>query len=172
MAIMLNWFYRLFASPIFEDEEKTRIAQFMIAFSWFAICVVFLLIVTRFVIGTDASLIPVIIFVLIILLLLLIQYFVKLGHVMTASMVVVTVLWGLLTYLAWYVDGLRDLAIIAYIIVIMLSSLRVGRHRRQAGPAAGLGVAGLDFRHHAGALRRIILRLGLPGQKKQQRQTS
>lgn len=123
---MPNRLRRLLASPVFVDEEKTRISQFMFSFTWVAICIVFLMIVSRGVIFTDASITPVLILGSVILLLLLIQYIVKAGYVYEASVIVVISLWGLLTYLAWYVDGLRDLGVIAYIVVIILSSLLLG----------------------------------------------
>ncbi len=119
---MLNRLRRLFAPPIFADEEKTRVSQFMINFSWIAICIVFLLILFRFVIWTDVNMIPVLTLAAVILLLLFIQYIVKLGYVYAASFFVIFGLWGMMTYLAWHEDGIRDLAVIAYIVVIILSS--------------------------------------------------
>lgn len=123
---MLNRLSRLFVPPIFADEEKTRAARFMISFSWIAICVVLLLILSRLVLLTDESDIPLIMFFAIIAVLLFVQYIVRLGYVNTASIFIVFSLWGMLTYLAWYADGIRDLAVTAYIIVIIFASLLLG----------------------------------------------
>ncbi|MDO9301989.1 MAG: PAS domain S-box protein [Anaerolineales bacterium] len=136
---MLNRFHRLFAPPIFADEEKTRISQFMINFLWFAICVIFLLIISRFVIWTDASLIPIFTLAAIIPLLLFIQYIVRLGYVYAASVFAIFSLWGMMTFLAWCADGIRDLAVIAYIVVIILSSFLLGW--RFASVVGGLSMA-------------------------------
>ncbi len=126
MTIMLNRLNRLLAPPIFADEEKTRVSQFMITFSWIAIVIVFLLILSRFILQPDRTHIPLTIFVLTIVVLLVMQYIVRLGYVNAASVFVTIGLWGLMTYLAWYADGIRDVAVIAYIVVIMLSSLLLG----------------------------------------------
>lgn len=119
---MPNRLRRLFAPPIFADEEKTRVSQFMINFSWVAIGIVFLLLMFRFALWTDATNIPTLIIALIIPFLFLMQYLARLGYVYAASVIVVFSLWGMMTFLAWRSDGLRDLAVIAYIIVILLSS--------------------------------------------------
>jgi PAS domain S-box-containing protein len=124
--IMPNRLKRLLTPPIFADEEKTRVSQFMINFSWIAIAIVFLLILSRFILPTDRTNIPLIIFVLTIMVLFIMQYIVRLGHVNAASVFVTFSLWGLMTYLAWYADGIRDVAVIAYFVVIMLSSLLLG----------------------------------------------
>ncbi len=123
---MLNFLHRLFALPIFEDEEKTRVSQFIIHFSWGAIGIVFLLILSRFALQTDATIVPSLIFLLVIFLLLLVQYLVRLGHIYASSIFFIFSLWGLMTYLAWRADGLRDLAVIAYFIIIILCSLLLG----------------------------------------------
>jgi PAS domain S-box-containing protein len=143
MTIMPNRLRRLIAPPIFADEEKMRVSQFMIKFSWIAICVVFLLIISRLVISTDANITPILILASIILLLFLIQYIVRLGHVYAASIIVVFSLWGLMTYLASNADGIHDAAIFAYIVVIILSSLLLGW--RFASVVGGLSMAAIWY---------------------------
>lgn len=123
---MFTQLHRMFASPVFANEEKTRVSKFMINFSWAAIGILFLLLMTRFVLQTDLTIVPTLVFSSIILLLFLMQYFVRQGHVYTTSTFVIFSLWGLMTYLAWRADGLRDLAVIAYFIVIILCSLLMG----------------------------------------------
>jgi signal transduction histidine kinase len=139
MTIMLNRLRRLFAPPIFADEEKTRASQFMINFSWIAICVVLLLVATRFVRQSDAGIIPILALASIIPLLLFMQFIIKLGHVNVASVFVVFSAWGVLTYLALNASGLRDAAVLAYVVVIILSSLLLGW--RFASVMGGLSVA-------------------------------
>jgi PAS domain S-box-containing protein len=143
MATMPNWLRRLFASPVFADEEKTRVSRFLITFSWFAICAVFFLILYRIRFWTNESMIPVLVLVTIILFLVLIQYIVKLGYIYAASVLVVFGLWSLMTYLAWRADGVRDIALIAYIIVIILSSLLLGW--RFASVVGGLSIASIWY---------------------------
>ena len=123
---MPNRLRRLFVPPIFEDEEKTRVSQFIIHFSWVAIGIIFLLLASRLLLQTDATIIPSLTFISVILLLLLVQHLVRKGHVYTASIFVIISLWILMTYLAWRADGLRDLAVIAYFVIIILCSLLLG----------------------------------------------
>lgn len=123
---MSNLLRRLLAPPIFENEDKTRISQFMIQFSWVAIFIVFLLLLSRIFLHTDATIIPSLTFVSVILLMLLVQYLVRLGYLQIASLSIVLSLWALMTYLAWRADGLRDLAVIAYFVIIILCSLLLG----------------------------------------------
>lgn len=119
---MFSRLRQILALPVFEEDEKTRVSQFMVRFSWMAIAVVFLLILTRFVLQTDLGVVPVLILFAVILLLFLIQYIARLGHAHIASVFVVFGLWLLMSGLAWYADGIRDLGIVAYIVVIILSS--------------------------------------------------
>jgi PAS domain S-box-containing protein len=123
---MPNRLRRLLAPPIFEDEEKTRISQFMTSFSWVAIGIVFLLLTSRLVLRTDATVVPTLVLITVILLLFLMQHLLRLGHIYIASIFVVFGLWGLMTFLAWRADGLRDMAVIAYFVVIILCSLLLG----------------------------------------------
>ncbi|MBI5351902.1 MAG: GAF domain-containing protein [Chloroflexi bacterium] len=123
---MPNRLRRLLAPPIFENEEKTRVSQFMINFSWIAIGIILLLVISRFALRTDATIIPALTLLSIILLLLIMQDLVKRGRVYAGSIVVIFGLWGTMTYLAWRADGLRDAAIIAYFVIIIFCSLLTG----------------------------------------------
>jgi signal transduction histidine kinase len=123
---MPNRLRRLLAPPIFEDEEKTRISQFMTTFSWIAIGILFLMLISRLALRTDATIVPTLILIIVILLLFLMQHLLRLGHVYISSIFVVFGLWGLMTYLAWRADGLRDMAVIAYFVIIILCSLLLG----------------------------------------------
>jgi PAS domain S-box-containing protein len=136
---MPNRLRRLFVPPIFADEEKTRASQFMINFSWGAICVVLLLILSRLVRWTDAGIIPVLVLAAIIPLLLLMQLIVRLGYVNAASVFVIFSVWGVLTHLALNASGVRDSSIFAYVVVIILSSFLLGW--RFAAAMGGLSVA-------------------------------
>ncbi len=123
---MVSRIRRLLVPPIFADEEKTRISQFIITFSWVAICVVLLLILSRVVFSIEEIEISLAAFGAIILILLLMQQIVRMGYVYEASTFLVFSLWGMLTYLAWRADGVRGLAVVSYIIVIILANLLLG----------------------------------------------
>jgi PAS domain S-box-containing protein len=123
---MQNAFRRFFYPPIFEDEEKTRVARFLNNFSWVAISVIVVLILSRIFDWTDESIIPVIILFAVIILLLVMQEIVRRGNVRGATIFLVISLWILMTILAWSADGLHDLSLIAYLVVIILASLLMG----------------------------------------------
>lgn len=140
---MFNRLRRFLAPPIFADEEKTRSSQFVVHFSWVAIGVIFILILSRLAIWTDASIISVLTLSAFIPLLLFAQYIVKLGHVNMVSAIAVLGLWGLLTYLAWVADGLHDAAIFAYFVVMIPASLVLGW--RFATVIGGVSVAAIWY---------------------------
>jgi PAS domain S-box-containing protein len=122
---MLNRLRRLFAPPIFADEEKTRVAQILSGFLWNAIGILSALIIVR--IGWKGNNLATL-FVLsgIVLLLAGGQILIRHGHVRGASIFLVTTLWIAMTYQIWRSDGIRDAAVIAYIILIIFSSLLLG----------------------------------------------
>jgi PAS domain S-box-containing protein len=120
---MLNRLKRLLAHPIFEDEEKTRIAQFMTTFSWIAISILSLLLFSRLFLQTDQSIIPTLIIVGMIIIIYIVQQFMSRGHIQTASLGIVFSLWAAVTYLAWRADGIHDVAIYGYVILILLASV-------------------------------------------------
>lgn len=123
---MLNRIRRWFTHPVFGDEEKTRIAQFMFNFSWIAIGVLLFLIPARLIIKTDKSLLPTFLIAGLILLIIITQQIIRRGYIKQASYAMIYSGWLIVTVLAWYADGLHDIAILGYIIVILLASFLLG----------------------------------------------
>ncbi len=117
---------RFVASPIFEDEEKTRAAQFLNTFTWIAICNLLAMFMIRVVfwrenIGFSLKVIAGLIGIL-----GAVQFIIRLGYVRTASIFLVTSAWAAMVYQASVADGLRDVTVIAYLLVTMLASLLLG----------------------------------------------
>jgi len=140
---MFNRLRRLFAPPIFADEEKTRVAKILSVFLWSAIGILSVLIIVRLVgwkEGKHATL-----FVLsgIVILLAGGQILIRRGHVRGASIFLVSALWIAMTYQIWRADGIRDAAVIVYIVVIVFSSLLLGW--RFAAVMGGLSVAAIWY---------------------------
>ncbi|MFN8412797.1 MAG: ATP-binding protein [Anaerolineales bacterium] len=123
---MPNKLRRLFTSPIFENEEKTRISQLMMNFSWIAMGVISLLLVSRLFSQTDQTIAPTLILTGMIVIIYIVQEITKRGYVRVASLFILFSLWISLTYLAAQADGVRDIAILGYVIVILLASFLVG----------------------------------------------
>lgn len=120
---MLNRLKRLLAHPIFEDEEKTLIAQFMTTFSWIAISIFCLLLFSHLFLQTVQSIIPTLIIIGMIVIIYVVQSLTGWGYIQTASLGIVFSLWVTVTYLAWWADGIRDVAIFGYVILALLASV-------------------------------------------------
>ncbi len=118
---MLNRLRRLVAPPIFDNEEKTRVARFLFIFSWIGIGVILLAIAFRLGSWTEANNFRSLILLTLIPILFLMQFMLRLGYVQVTSILVTLITWGILTYLAAFENGVRDTAVVAYILVILLS---------------------------------------------------
>ncbi|MBI2331635.1 MAG: PAS domain S-box protein [Chloroflexi bacterium] len=117
---------RLFAPSIFEDEEKTRTAQILNTFGWVAFVVVLLVTVSRILSNQWLSVSSRIFFPSLLFILLFTQVLIRNGYVRTAGGFMVSLIWLALTYQASQSDGLRDVAILAYSILVLLAALLLG----------------------------------------------
>ena len=123
---MFNPLLRLFAPPIFADEEKTRTAQILNAFIWSAIGILSVFIAARAAVWNENGYIPLLVLLGIVLFLGVGQIMLRRGYVNSASVFLVGALWAAMTYQAWEADGLRDAAVFAYMVIIIFSSLLLG----------------------------------------------
>ncbi len=123
---MPDRFRRLFNSPIFDNEEKTRLAQTLNSFGWSAIAIVFSLILIRALTGGWLSRSSMFILPSVILIILVVQIMLRRGYVREAGLFLVTSTWLAMTYQAWNSDGLRDVAAISYLVIILLAALLLG----------------------------------------------
>ncbi|MBI5823864.1 MAG: PAS domain S-box protein [Chloroflexi bacterium] len=123
---MPDRFHRLFSSPIFDNEEKTRLAQTLNSFGWSAIAIVFSLILARILTGGWLSRSSMLTLPLVILIIVIVQVMLRRGYVREAGLFLVASTWLDMTYQAWNSDGLRDVAAIAYLVIILLAALLLG----------------------------------------------
>jgi PAS domain S-box-containing protein len=123
---MRNHLRDLFASPIFDNEEKTRTARFLNAFSWIAILTLLVMWVVRFLVWRETIGFSMMLIASFILILIAVQFIIRRGHVQSAGMFLIVSAWGVILYQAWESDGLRDATVIAYLVVTMLASLLLG----------------------------------------------
>ncbi|MFN8383887.1 MAG: ATP-binding protein [Anaerolineales bacterium] len=123
---MPNRFRNLFKSPIFDNEEKTRIARILNSFGWSAIATVFIITLIRFVTGGWLSRSSMIILPLIIFIMLGVLVILRAGWVRAAGVFFVASTWLAMTLQAWNSDGLRDVSLVVYIVIIMLAGLLLG----------------------------------------------
>lgn len=127
---------RIWAPPVFEDEEKNWTAKILhitvlVGIAVLAAVIIISLIQSGFVFDNSR-----IVYKILLPLLLPILMIMRWGYVRVASLTLVTVLWVILTLQAWSAGGIRDAAFIAYIIVILFANLLLGWK-------AGLAFAGL-----------------------------
>jgi two-component system sensor kinase FixL len=123
---MRNHLRDLFASPIFDNEEKTRTARFLNAFSWIAILTLLVMWVVRFFVWREKIGFSMMLIASFILILIAVQFIIRRGYVQSAGMFLIVSAWGVILYQAWESDGLRDATVIAYLVVTMLASLLLG----------------------------------------------
>jgi PAS domain S-box-containing protein len=136
---MINRLRRLFTSPIFADEEKTRVASILNSFVWSAISILLAIIIFRIIFWDENGYVPLLVLLTIVIVLAAGQILIRRGYVRGASLFLVGALWVAMTYQAWDADGIRDAAIIAYVVVIIFSSLLLGW--RFASVVGGLSLA-------------------------------
>jgi signal transduction histidine kinase len=139
MTIMPNRLRRLFVPPIFENEEKTRVALILNSFVWSAIGILLALIFFRVVVWEENGYVPLLVLSAVVMVLAGGLIMIRRGYVYSASTILVVVLWIAMTYQAWQADGIRDAAVFVYIVIIMLSSLLLGW--RFASVMTGLSIA-------------------------------
>lgn len=122
---MLKWFRRLFEPSIFEDEEKTRTVRILSSFGWVAFFVILFVALLRLTVGGFMTGIP-LFFPLILIALFSMQLMLQRGLVKPSGYFLVIFVWGLLSVQAYNSDGVRDAAILAYPIIILLAALLLG----------------------------------------------
>lgn len=124
---MPNWLQNLLSPPIFDDQEKTRSARILNSFAWSAIGILVILILLRLIIWkTSSGSTSLRILFAIILILGAVQFMIRRGYVRSASIFLIIATWIALTYQAWIADGIRDVATIGYLIIVLMASLLLG----------------------------------------------
>jgi PAS domain S-box-containing protein len=149
---MLHWLQQVFALPIFDDQEKTRTARILSSFAWSAIGILLgVILLTIIFWGERFSSTPIRILFLIILLLAGVQIIIRRGYVRGASVFLISATWAAVTYQAWVADGIRDVAIIGYLIIVLMGSLLLGwREGAVVGVASVVTLWYFAFLEHQG----------------------
>lgn len=126
MNVMLQRLRRLFTAPIFPEEEKTRAAKIVNSFGWVVILVLLVLYISRWVSGEWLSASSRYIFPLLILIVFISLVMLRRGYVRGAAVFFITFIWLGLTYQASQSNGLRDVAVMSYLAIILLAGLLLG----------------------------------------------
>lgn len=123
---MLLRIRQIFAAPIFDDDEKTRAARILNVFGWCVIGLVSFLYFSRLLTGEWLSRSSMYTLPLIVIAIVASRSFLFRGYVRESAIFSVGFIWFALTYQAYYSDGLRDVAVIAYLALIVLAGLLLG----------------------------------------------
>ena len=119
---------KMLAPPVFEDEEKTRIAMILGVILWSVIAVVSVLIITWLITGKAHELGPyaIVANTFIIAVALGLLFFIRNGYLKSAGFVFVAFIWSNVTFQAFTSDGVRGSAAIIYMTIMVLASLLLG----------------------------------------------
>ncbi len=131
---------KLLFLPDFHDEDKQRTGRYLNIIILSGIGLLSVLLVSRllqsFILSPTNVLLLILVGILITLRVLL-----QFGYVRTASLILVTITWVAMTYQAYSNDGVRDVSIVAYAVVILMTSLLLGW--QYSLPFFGLSVAAM-----------------------------
>ncbi len=120
-----NAIKRLLKPPVFEDEEKTRIAMILGIILWSVVAVVGTMVITWILTGRSHDLGPYAFVAnsLIILFAIALLFLIRSGFVKAAGFTFVIFLWGNITFQAITSDGVRGSAAIIYLTIMVLAGL-------------------------------------------------
>ncbi len=120
----MNKISNLLKPPIFEDEQKNRIAYMLRIILLTMLVALFLVMIVAWL--SDYTL-TLYLMVIDIGLLLVTIWFMRRGYLMRASLIFLLSLAAILTFLAYSNDGIHDIAIVAYPALIVVASLLLNR---------------------------------------------
>ena len=129
---------RLFSRPVFQDEEKNFRAKFINGFAW---CVIGLLLVVIVIhlLGEPKNF-TVAIFSGLIGVMFLALYLLHRGNVDASGMIIITLSWLGVSLQAYTADGVKDVIVVAFIALGLLSSIVVNRRIGGAVIVSGIAV--------------------------------
>jgi two-component system cell cycle sensor histidine kinase/response regulator CckA len=141
-TISITWYSRikrLLRPPVFEDEEKNRIAVILGVILWSVVAVVGILVITWLITGKSHELgqyaIAANTFIIVVAIGLL--YLIRKSYVNSAGFIFVAFIWANITFQAFTSDGVRGSAAIIYMTIMVLASLLLGWR-------ASIGIAALS----------------------------
>ncbi len=116
-------FGRILPPPLFKDDYRGSVAKFLNAILLTVISVISALLLYRLVTGEGALDISEQVLATIVIFDLILLVMMRRGYVLQASVALILFTWAIITYQAWVADGVYDVAVAAYIIVIVMASV-------------------------------------------------
>jgi PAS domain S-box-containing protein len=125
---MYSHIKKMLAPPVFEDEEKTRVAMILGVTLWSVVAVVGILIITWLITGKSHELGPyaIVANAFIVAVAIGLLFLIRRGYVKSAGLVFVAFIWSNITFQAFTSDGVRGSAAIIYITIMVFASLLLG----------------------------------------------
>jgi len=123
---MFKFLKQAFSAPTFEDEGKTRSAWLLNAICLSFTVIILGLLVAQLAAGQSLFAGPSIVLMFLIFLFAGILFLNRRGYVTFGSITILIGSWIALAYLAWTGEGIRDIAYVAEIVVIIAASLLLG----------------------------------------------
>ncbi|MBI3739228.1 MAG: PAS domain S-box protein [Chloroflexi bacterium] len=123
---MIRRIKNFLVSPVFTDKEKTRRAQLLYFICWAGIAVLFLVLIPRFTSKADIVSKTSLVLEGLVVVIFILLFFIRRGHVQAASIILVFSSWGAMVYQGWAADGVRDVAVLGQLVVIIVCSLVMG----------------------------------------------
>ena len=114
---------RLLRPPVFQEEEKNFRAKFINGFAWSVIALL-LLAMTPHLLG-NAKNNSILIFSGLIFVMLLAQYLLRRGNVDASGMIIIVLSWLGVSIQAYTADGVKDVIVVAFIALGLLTSIIV-----------------------------------------------
>ena len=123
----MNHFRQILTPPTFDgDSEKTRRAEILHTGSLLLFASALIIIWFNFQFGSQAEKSIIWLLGLIAALQIVIQWMIRSGYVNEASFILLTIGWAAMTEIARDVDGVRDIAIYGYILILLSSGYLLG----------------------------------------------
>ena len=115
---MLKKITNLFSPPIFEDDGKTRSARYLNA-----ILIASFLLLSALVLS--GQYVPFVATALFVINICIVGMYILLrsGKVTSIAILYISVIWFAMTYLAWTGEGVLDISLMVYVVLILLASL-------------------------------------------------
>jgi GAF domain-containing protein len=132
---------KLFLLPDFHDEEKQRTGQHLNLIILNAIVMLSVFYIFRMIQTYDPASPTNIFLVAMVAFMILLRIVMHFGFIRPASFFLIAVTWVAMTYQAYSNDGIRDITITAYVVVILMASLLLGW--RYSLPFFGLSIAAM-----------------------------
>lgn len=123
---MFNFLKKLISTPAFSDDEKTRRAEFLHRGSSILFVFTLILFWINLEYGSQAAKDANWLLKLIALVQIIILLMIRLGYVDSASILLLTIGWAVMTVTCWKVGGINDEAVFGYVLILIASSYLLG----------------------------------------------